>query len=315
MSKILYVYLEQHEVNGHSIFDKRLIDCLDSDYFETYPYKGLWDFLLNCPFSKFNVVCLSHFSVFNSALFLRLLGKRVFFLNHDLPFEAYFKAGGKDLVKALYFYLKNKVNSILGNHLVITEREANLLALNPRDSVIRVGCKSDCSSINSLLTKKILISGNYKWSLKKRSLEQFLKSYDGRYEIVVDTDCQVVLGLIQKYGFESQENTASDNYDSVYIGLISDDFLSGFKLKSLDLIERGCVIFSFSDFTEEFKECRFYSDFVIYCKDIDTFYSEVERVFSNDFSLQRILAFRQDVHNNFNWVNSAEKLKKALNSN
>lgn len=312
MNKILYVYLEQNENNGHSIFDKRLINCLDSDYFDTYAYKGIFDFISNCPFDKFNVVCLSHFSVFNCALLLRLLGKKVFFLNHDLPFEAYLKVGGKQLIKALYFYLKNKVNSILGNHLVITEREANLLALNPSDSVIRVGCKSNHVSTNSILTKKILISGNYKWSLKKRSLEQFLKFYDGRYEIVVDTDCHVVLGLLEKYEFEFKKNSVSDINDAVFIGLISDDFLSGFKLKSLDLIERGCVIFSFSDFTEEFKECRYYSDFVIYCSDIDSFYINVERIFSNEFSLQRILAFRQDVHLNFNWMTSGEKLKKIL---
>jgi hypothetical protein len=314
VNKIIYIYKDQDSVNGHSIFDNKLGAALKNQKVDSLKVTSYSDIIRSLSVIRnYDVFILSHFTTFKFIYLLYILGKKVVLLNHDLPADAYRNTNKLGMIKYLYFKLSYFINSkFCYKEYFISNRELQKLYSGDISRLVRVGTLDKQNPTPNKISKCLFISGNYKWSLKRKSLEKFLSSYDGRYEIVIDSDCEVLIFYLNKFNLKYRTKIKLDEY-SVMIGLISDDFLSGFKLKTLELISKNCLILSFSDLRDEFSFIDNSEKYISYCESMDDFYSFCEDKLSfTEEDLKSFIEFKSIIKNKFNWELSATKLVSDL---
>ena len=98
------------------------------------------------------------------------------------------------------------------------------------------------------------------------------------------------------------------------LGVITDNFLSGFKLKALELIGMGCCVVSFADISNEFDDVEYSDLFIRKVKslnELDSVYSELQK----DKSVaEKFSFFYNDVCAKFNWSETADKIISVIKS-
>jgi hypothetical protein len=293
---LLYVSLKQLEVNGHSIYDKRMGEALGNKGVALMSLPSKWLSIKNVrKLRSFDCVVLSHYSTF--FLLIYLLGRRVVLINHDLPQGAYFISGGfKNFLKGVYFYFKiNLARVMCSKVFCISMRESSLM----KSEILRVGCSPLRIPAPTTWRLELYLSGNYQWSLKRNSLERFMSSYDGCFQSLIEPGCDVLSRSFEKYTVPELRNPK--DFTILRVGIIFDDFLSGFKLKSLDLIVKNCIIISFADIREEFAHIPGYEKFVIYVRDYDEFKDFLNNLVVTDETLIEFSKFKSSVIDSFSW--------------
>lgn len=105
-------------------------------------------------------------------------------------------------------------------------------------------------SPSARLTPEIVLTGSYAWWRKRRDLAAFAAEPSAGLPILVsDASAAEVLGELSRMVVPSEVDWAG----AVRLGLITDRFVGGFKLKSVEYVARNCIVLSYCDIGEEFE--------------------------------------------------------------
>jgi hypothetical protein len=100
------------------------------------------------------------------------------------------------------------------------------------------------------LTAEIVLTGSYAWWRKRRDLAAFAADPSPGLPILVsDPAAAQTLGALSRLVDPSQVDWAG----GIRLGLITDRFVGGFKLKSVEYVARNCVVLSYCDIDAEFE--------------------------------------------------------------
>lgn len=249
MKRILYICKEETlPYDGASIFDRRVINILELNYsvdiYRISPRSSkvppMWITKVNKPKVeellklRANTFCIiSHESLGSLAKLL----KPDVFIFHNIFSEFFFT---KHFWLQKYYRLmsKNYEKQIILNSkkvCVLSFREKKALeirTLNTKIVHFTPGENPNIKLENNINSKAIRRTGTNGW-LPKRLSELSTKE----------------LNQLKALGYD----IVSDKYTSRCITLIEDKFLSGFKLKVIEAIQRGDYIMSFADIEDELK--------------------------------------------------------------
>jgi hypothetical protein len=99
------------------------------------------------------------------------------------------------------------------------------------------------------LTPEIVLTGSYAWWRKRRDLAAFAAEPSPGLPILVsDPSAAQTLGELSRLVVPSEVDWAG----GVRLGLITDRFVGGFKLKSVEYVARNCIVLSYCDIDAEF---------------------------------------------------------------
>lgn len=164
------------------------------------------------------------------------------------------------------------------------------------------------------ISDELILSGTFGWPAKRRALKRFARhraEIGWTARILVD-DVEAVRYLKDScHLFMYSEFPVSN---SVHIGLIVDDFTSGFKLKSLWYVANGCIIFSLTDIATDFAHLPNAAEFVRCFSDVRSLRAEFEkmrRTFDAEM-LARFQRFRAAVIEHFTWQRTAANCLESL---
>ena len=315
--------------NGHSIFDDRLYAELNN--IENFSIHRIdIDKNNNCillddkkiPAPTFismlkdygSVFVFSHFSVFK---YLKHASNAVC-INHDLPYWAYFKTGEiKGYLKgiALYLYITHFQKYSNFNFFISeVEHERSKLPEHSK-GLIRVGCSPTSGPLKAKkrFLKEALLSGNYKWSLKRKSLHRSIQILDqSTLKLAAYNVCDVFEDICCDLNVSVSLNDNIEEDEFIRFGIISDSFVSGFKLKSLELIEKGCCLLTFCDLLQEFRHIVNSELFVRKVSSPTDINSTVEELIQNPISAEQFNQFRREITTYFSWKKSASIVHKKI---
>ncbi len=320
---IIYIYQYNELSNGHSILDKRLSLALSqqikADFISVAYNLKTKDFVENVNIkeidSKDSVIILSHFNMLPVSKKFRF--SKIIFINHDLPYYAYIlQKDIKSILKAAfswlfihYYWQRCQYIFFISN---LEFKKAGLPL--SKSSHIRIGAKPIYNQINfDLLSPIVVFTGNYKWSLKEQALNNvFRNKYEGQLQLVAINVDDCFKETAVKYNTSISYLEDMSKMEGIKIGVITDDFLSGFKLKALELITLGCCLVSFSDIRAEFEGIP-HADLFIHVIDslseVDEIYMQLNQLegLSDKFSL-----FYNEIHDKFNWNKTASDIFETI---
>lgn len=153
-----------------------------------------------------------------------------------------------------------------------------------------------------IVAREVVLTGSLGWYRKRRDLNWFIQELGPRMaaEVVTDLDCEFPAHW-PRHGY------AHCDWDKHYrIGVIPERFSAGFKLKTLDLICRNCVVVSFADLSADFRNIKNYEEFVIHLTTPEQFVDFVNTRKSKPDSefADRFEQFKIACRNHFSWERS-----------
>lgn len=322
--RIVYVRTRPVRQDGQRIFDDRLVSAIGEmvdDLLTVLEYDGDTGISYHAGkaiakpeksriLESSNCIILSSLDTFE---FSRS-DKRVL-IHHDVPHEAYRAMGGViNRVKSMY--LKRRVLSQIRCspfNFFISEREFQKYRFTQPAARLYVGMNVDAAALfPNTFTRSILITGNYRWSLKQQSLKNALDCLTkANTDVFYDSHCPIGRRIL--LDSTSEVIFAEKQEDSLSFGLISDHFESGFKLKSLELIRKNCVILSFVDMSSEFRDIDNSTHFIRHVHDshsLERAMLDIESL--GDELIPMFEKFRVDVERKFNWRRSAAILMDEI---
>jgi hypothetical protein len=165
--------------------------------------------------------------------------------------------------------------------------------------------------MSAVFTAELTIEGTYDWWPKRRDLALFVREYTaaGRpFPVRADNlPSSAMQGL--------QPVPLDDASVAVRVGLITDRFKSGFKLKSTSYIAKNCIVLSYADIVEDFSSIADHELFVRrirHAGEIQRHLDDIRRISSPDL-VSRFEAFKMNCARLFSWRQSAERLVAPLN--
>lgn len=116
------------------------------------------------------------------------------------------------------------------------------------------------------LHREVLITGSYDWWRKRRDLKQFAHWDVGASLLVTDERAARTLGsAARRIDMKTLDTTSVMRF-----GLVTDRFLGGFKLKSLEYVANNAVILSRSDIRADFEDLPGADLFVRYTPTVES---------------------------------------------
>lgn len=312
--KVLYVCKSQGGIDGGAIYDKRLISELKSRYKDVIVFSVETRARLLPPFWRRNFLLTDE--ELDSLIEMRagrfciisheVLGDLAPILKPDrFIFHNVFSLFSFPNRYLLQFYYRfqsksfeNKIIESSSSVVLLSKREYRFLSKNYGRSKIKCifpGCRSVTEDRfdNEFRADLIRRVGSVEWYPKKVSM------------LSIDE-----LDILARKGF----NIITDQDSRRAITLIEDKFLSGFKLKLMDALQRGDFVVSFVDLTEEVSELdshflnsfRFVRSFEELIVFLDGFGAEIQSGFvvSNYFS--------SSIKSRYSWDKVLEKLVEEV---
>jgi hypothetical protein len=322
MNKLIFIHELIEKTNGHSIVNIRLIESLKRQIntsFTSIAYDKKANVLINnVDLNKIDendaVVILSHFNTFKLAP--RFKKSKIVYINHDLPYYGYLSKGNYNVFKALYswFYIYYYSKFSLFNFFISKLEFKKSGCRTESSAYIRIGIKPVNSTVNfkSLLPVAIF-TGNYEWSLKRKSLQSvFKKKYCGSLELAAVNVDERFIKIASSSGVRINYYNELQATGEIRIGVITDKFLSGFKLKALELIRIGCCLVSFSDISYEFEDILYADLFIHTIKNINELDLIYRSLTHEENVVAKFASFYADINEKFNWVYTANEMQKIL---
>jgi hypothetical protein len=323
MKNVAYIYQYNKLVNGHSIFDQRLntaLSAISGSNFTSLSFdKATGTFKEAIQLHEIDnpntIIIFSHFETFRIAA--KFKRAKIIFINHDLPYHAYLlqnKLSG--LLKAMYSWAYIHYYWRLANFMFFISKAELKKSGAPAtaSAYISVGIRPVVNTPVFIgLLPVALFTGNYKWSLKARALQKaFKKGYHGKLKLTAFNVDDKFRNIVSASGINMVYTGEALQVGSIKIGVLTDDFLSGFKLKALELVREGCALASFADIRDEF-EGVIHADLFIYTikslDELDGIYNSLQQQpgVVNKFGL-----FYAEICRKFNWDKTAMEIKNTL---
>jgi hypothetical protein len=323
MKNLAYIYQHNGIDNGHSIFDKRLTAALVKVYgdkFYAIEYNRqtnslIGDVTKQAIDNDSTIIVLSHCNTFKIASWFKK--SKVIFINHDLPYYAYFlQKNLPGLAKALYawFYIHYywRLASFIF-FISVSEKGKSGIAAK-KCAHIRVGVKPGGNILNFKAIQPVAVfTGNYRWSLKSKALQKaFTKPYTGTLQLAAINVDDIFRKTVTATNANVVYWDEMQNPAGIKLGVITDDFLSGFKLKALELIHSGCCLVSFSDITAEFEGIIHAPLFIRTIKSLNELDAVYNELLADANILNKFNLFYNDVCDKFNWDKTAIAISNML---
>lgn len=160
--------------------------------------------------------------------------------------------------------------------------------------------------------REIALTGSYEWWRKRRHLVRFARQKPSFDAPMLVTDA----GAAEQLGCDARHVKASDiNWSSgLRVGLITDGFSGGFKLKALEYVALNCAVLSLCDLGLEFAGLPHADEFVIQVRDAHHIRQVLDRFQSADQEalVDRFGAFKAACLQRFDWATCLAPLTQAV---
>jgi hypothetical protein len=161
---------------------------------------------------------------------------------------------------------------------------------------------------------ELLLSGTYGWFPKRRDVLAFAREYAAllpaqRLPVLADgLPEQAVLQL------SPRPSASADLTSAMRIGLITDRFESGHKLKTAYYLANNAIVLSFADVTKDFESLPDYAFFIRRIRRASDIARHVDelRALPAEQLRGRMVAFKAACQAHFSWDASARVLANAL---
>jgi hypothetical protein len=159
---------------------------------------------------------------------------------------------------------------------------------------------------------ELFVSGTYGWFPKRRDVLAFAHEYAActdKLPVIADGLPPVAQDLVRPYAA-----TLSDTTRSIRLGLITDRFESGHKLKTAYYLANNAIVLSYANVSRDFEHIPDHDCFV---RKISTA-SDIARHAAQVSAIEpaqlraRLAAFKQRCQEDFSWQRSASVLAQAL---
>ncbi|HEX5657158.1 MAG TPA: glycosyltransferase [Polyangiales bacterium] len=161
---------------------------------------------------------------------------------------------------------------------------------------------------------ELLLSGTYGWFPKRRDVLAFAREYAGlpaAHKIPVLADGLPEQAVLQ---LAPRPSASADATQAVRLGLISDRFESGHKLKTAYYIANNAVVLSFADVSKDFEGVPDHAFFIRRIRSATDIAQHVQELSAlpQEQLRSRMLAFKAACQERFSWDASAGVLARAL---
>ena len=159
-----------------------------------------------------------------------------------------------------------------------------------------------------------VLTGSYGWWRKRRDLKSFVGGPPALGLPILAAD-PVALEILGEQG-QAIDTDSVDWSAGLRFGLITDAFVGGFKLKSLEYIANNCVVFSLSDIFVEYEGLPYAEEFVR----ITPTKAEAKRAIETTMGLparevvERFLVFKAACMERYEWEACLKPLGEAVKS-
>jgi hypothetical protein len=167
-------------------------------------------------------------------------------------------------------------------------------------------------SADARFVPELFVSGTYGWFPKRRDVLAFAHEYAACAEklpVVADDLPPRAQTLVRPYA-----NKLADTSSSIRLGLITDRFESGHKLKTAYYLANNAIVLSYANVGRDFEHIPDHGFFVrriSSASDIARHAAEVQAVEPARLR-ERLVAFKQRCQEKFSWQRSASVLAQAL---
>jgi len=169
-------------------------------------------------------------------------------------------------------------------------------------------------SANARFVPELFVSGTYGWFPKRRDVLAFAREYaasSDKLAVVADGLPAEAQALVRPYAA-----TPTDVSGSIRLGLITDRFESGHKLKTAYYLANNAIVLSYANVSRDFEQItdhRFFVRKISTASDIARHSAEVLAVEPARLR-ERLAAFKLQCQEKFSWQRSASVLAQALGS-
>jgi hypothetical protein len=159
---------------------------------------------------------------------------------------------------------------------------------------------------------ELFVSGTYGWFPKRRDVLAFAHEYAGcahKLPVVADDLPPRAQKLLRPCA-----KRLADPSESIRLGLITDRFESGHKLKTAYYLANNAIVLSYANVSRDFEHIPDHGFFVrriSTASDIARHAAEVQAI-EPALLRARLIAFKQRCQQNFSWQQSASVLAQAL---
>lgn len=172
---------------------------------------------------------------------------------------------------------------------------ADDLPISPPGAPPAVALREDAG-----LIAEAVVTGSYGWWRKRRDLTAFAKGGTIGVPIyAADPQARTILG--EQAGV--LEDTPEFWSQGLRFGLVTDAFVGGFKLKSLEYVAKNCVVLSLADIGMEFAGIPHAEEFVRLVPDVAAVRSAIESIRASEPAalLERFRVFKAECLERYDW--------------
>lgn len=161
----------------------------------------------------------------------------------------------------------------------------------------------------------LVLTGTYNWDLKKRDFDFFLQQYSRYRPYLIACSNGVYANLPTSLHQLIIPVTKLDTNASLRVGVITDRFVAGFKLKALEYISMNCAVISFCDIKGEFSHLPHADEFILYVTSVSEMMEHVARLKSSSSAglIRRFSIFKKACATEFAWDRTADILFALIN--
>jgi hypothetical protein len=169
-------------------------------------------------------------------------------------------------------------------------------------------------SADARFVPELFVSGTYGWFPKRRDVLAFAREYAAcaaKLPVVADALPPAAQALVRPYAA-----TLGDTTHSIRLGLITDRFESGHKLKTAYYLANNAIVLSYANVSRDFEPIPDHGFFVrkiSTASDIARHAAEVQAIEPAELRA-RLAAFKLSCQEKFSWRRSASVLAQALGS-
>lgn len=182
-------------------------------------------------------------------------------------------------------------------------------ALPPRVHVAPPGAPpASALDADAALRPEAVLTGSYAWWRKRRDLRAFARGPAIGVPVAAsDPVALAVLGRAASPLALRDEDWSS----AIRIGLVTDRFVGGFKLKATEYVARNCILLSWADLSEEFEGLPHAAEFVRYARGNAEAAAIVDGLLRDDPAAQaaRFRLFRDACLERYRWDRCLEPLR------
>jgi hypothetical protein len=168
-------------------------------------------------------------------------------------------------------------------------------------------------SAHAPVLHEAVLTGSYGWWRKRRDLKSFLAG--SPLGLPIYAADPLALEILGNEGRPLEEASNWSWQSGLRFGLVTDAFLGGFKLKSLEYVAQNCVVLSLSDIRPEFEGLPYAEEFVLSLRSKTEVADAISAMIAKPPGelVARFIEFKSACLERYNWENCLKPLYDIAN--